>query len=109
MQRFPNVNTYHPRLGATHMNTTIPRYEGTGLLAKEAIIAMTSPFTYRQQPVADKFEEQLTELASLAESINDNAWDESTPLSADVARHWMRRLDEVRTSLFNAQAAARGE
>jgi hypothetical protein len=91
------------------MTTPIQRYEGTGLLAKEAILAMTSPFTYRQQPVADKFDDHLAELASLAEAINDNAWDERTPLSADVARHWMRRLDQVRTSLFNAQAAARGE
>jgi hypothetical protein len=91
------------------MTTTIHRYEGTGLLAKEAILAMTSPFTYRQQPVADQFEVHLDTLADLANAINDNAWDENTPLSADVARHWMRRLDEVRTSLFNAQAAARGE
>ena len=84
-------------------------YEGTGLLAREATAALASPFTLRQQPVAMRFDLQLNELASMAESINDNALEERTPLCSDVARHWMRRLDEVRTSIFNAQAAARGQ
>ena len=66
-------------------------------------------FTHRQQPVADRFNDILDMAASTAAAIADNAWDEATPIDPDAARHWIRRLDEVRTSLVNAQAAARGE
>jgi hypothetical protein len=70
---------------------------------------MTSLISNRQQPVVAKFDSYLRELQSLANAINDNAIDEQTPLCADLVRHWLRRLDEIETSLFNAQAAVRGE
>jgi DNA modification methylase len=37
----------------------------------------------------------------------DNAWDEATPIDPDAARHWIRRLEEIKTSIVNAQHAAR--
>jgi len=64
-------------------------------------------FTYRQQPVAQRFNDILRLAADTAAAIADNAWDEATPIDPDAARHWIRRLEEVKTSIVNAQAAAR--
>jgi hypothetical protein len=64
-------------------------------------------FTHRQQPVATRFNDILDLAADTAAAIADNAWDEATPIDPDAARHWIRRLEEVKTSIVNAQAAAR--
>jgi len=70
------------------------------------MITLTS-FTYRQQPVAARFNDILDMAASTAAAIADNAWDEATPIDPDAARHWIRRLEEAKTSIVNAQHAAR--
>ena len=64
-------------------------------------------FTYRQQPVAKRFNDILRLAEDTAAAIADNAWDEATPIDPDAARHWIRMLEEIKTSIFNAQHAAR--
>ena len=64
-------------------------------------------FTYRQQPVAQRLNDTLRIAADTAAAIADNAWDEATPIDPDAARHWIRRLEEIKTSIANAQHAAR--
>ena len=64
-------------------------------------------FTHKQGPVAKRLEDLLELTASTAAAIADNAWDEATPIDPDAAMHWIRRLEEVKTSIHNAQAAAR--
>ena len=68
---------------------------------------VTTTFTHRQQPVATRFNDILNLAADTAAAIADNAWDEATPIDPDAARHWVRRLEEVKTSIINAQHAAR--
>lgn len=62
-------------------------------------------FTHKQKPVADRLDDLLELTASTAAAIADNAWDEATPIDPDTAMHWIRRLEEVKTSIHNAQAA----